>query len=245
MKTLFKILSAIISFLRAMLYPEVCISCGDIVDEGESLCNYCRENIERINPEKRCMKCGFEKKNCVCSVRVYSFQSVISLFENTDIAQRAYYKYKLFHRKHYSDYFAKALAIAIKSEFYDVDFDGICYVPSSKRSILSRGFDHSKRLAEQVSRLTGIAFMDELLICKEFVRPQHKSNFEERLKNVKGKYSFSRNVNCKNILLFDDIRTSGATLDECSLQLLKAGADKVYCITVLAQVHKKDKVEKK
>ncbi len=245
MKILYNTLIRLFAFLKSLIYPEVCISCGEIIDEGEHLCNYCRRNIERINPEKRCLKCGFEKKDCVCSVRVYSFENIISLFENIGIAQRAYYKYKLFHRKHYSDYFAKALSLAVKSEYYGTEFDGICSVPSSKRSTLSRGFDHTKELAVLVSEIMGIKCLEHLLFCKEFVRPQHRSSFEERLKNVKGKYGYTRNINTKNVLLFDDIRTSGATLDECARQLLKAGADKVYCVTVLAQPRRKDKVENK
>ncbi len=245
MKILCDGVKGLLRLLKLSFYPEICISCGEIVEEGESLCNYCRRNIERINPEKRCLKCGFEKKDCVCPMRVYSFEGIVSLYENTGIAQRAYYKYKLFHRKHYSGYFAKALSLAIRSEYYGIDFDGICCVPTSKRSMLSLGFDHTKELVKRVSEITGIELIDNLLTCKEFAHPQHNSTFEERLKNVKGKYGYIRKVNLKTVLLLDDIRTSGATLDECSKQLLMAGADRVYCITVLAGLRKKTKVENK
>ena len=67
--------------------------------------------------------------------------------------------------------------------------------------------------------------------------------FEERISNVKGKYGFRRKIKAENILLIDDIRTSGATLDECARQLLRAGADRVYCATILSRkrrVLKKD-----
>lgn len=60
-----------------------------------------------------------------------------------------------------------------------------------------------------------------------------------RLKNVKNKYYAQNKISGGNVLLFDDIATTGATLDECAKQLLIAGADRVYCISVLQSVHKK------
>lgn len=244
MRILRKLFKVVLNYLKAVFYPDVCISCGEAIDNGEFLCDYCRRNIERINPEKRCIKCGYEKKDCVCFSRVYSFCGIISLYENTGIAQKAYYKYKLLHKRHYASYFSKALALAIRSEYYGIEFDGICYVPSSKRSILTRGFDHSEELCREVSRITGIKFIDNLLYCKSFTRPQHKSSFDERIKNVRGKYGYRYKINAKSILLLDDIRTSGATLNECAKELLRAGADRVYCVTVLAQKRKNAKVEK-
>ena len=238
MKTLIRILDFLKKFLISGLYPNICISCGEIIGENDFLCKNCREAIEIINPKKRCGRCGLEKKNCLCSTRVYRFEGIISLYENVGIAQRAYYKYKLFHKRHYETFFINELSKAIKTEYSHIDFDGICYVPSSKRSIMGRGFDHAKELCEGVSEITGIKMLDGLLFCKEFRRPQHKSSFEERLSNVKGKYGFRRKIRANNVLLLDDIRTSGATLDECSRQLLKAGADRVYCITVLARKSK-------
>ena len=235
MKMLADLLSLLKEFFLSALYPNTCISCGEIIDENGFLCESCKNAIEVINPKKRCLKCGMEKKNCECSSRVYRFEGIVSLYENTGIAQRAYYKYKLFHKRHYGAFFINELSKAVKTEYSGIDFDGICYVPSSKRSIMGRGFDHARDLCEGVSEITGIKMLDDLLFCKEFRQPQHKSSFEERISNVKGKYGFRRKIKAENILLIDDIRTSGATLDECARQLLRAGADRVYCATVLSR----------
>lgn len=235
MKIFTKVSGFVKKLVFSALYPNVCISCGEIIGEDKFLCKRCQSSIEIINPKKRCLKCGFEKKDCLCSSRVYRFEGIVSLYENAGIAQRAYYKYKLFHKRHYGQYFINELSKAVKSEFSHIGFDGICYVPTSKRSILGRGFDHAKELCEGVSDITAIKMLDDLLFCRDFRRPQHKSNFDERIHNVKGKYGYKRKIKAKNILLLDDIRTSGATLDECARQLLKAGADRVYCITVLSQ----------
>ena len=55
---------------------------------------------------------------------------------------------------------------------------------------------------------------------------------KERFENVKGKFRSTKKC-IGNILLVDDIKTTGATLEECSKQLLSSGADSVYCVTGL------------
>ena len=57
--------------LKIALFPKKCICCGEIIDEGEDMCYICQNNIELINPKKRCKFCGNEKDNCSCKTRVY------------------------------------------------------------------------------------------------------------------------------------------------------------------------------
>ena len=66
-------------------------------------------------------------------------------------------------------------------------------------------------------------------------------NPKERFKNVEGLYGAKGKVNGKNILLVDDIKTTGATLNECAKQLILSGADNVYCVTGLISDRRKEK----
>lgn len=239
MNSFLKVLKIVIS----AFFPNTCISCGDIIDEGEELCNYCHEMLEKCDSLKRCIKCGQKKGNCDCKYRVYRFDGCISPFYSNDISRKAMYKFKFGKKLRNADFFAKQMAICIKTEYSNIKFDGICFVPLATVNELKRGFNQSKILAEKISKITGIKLLDGALKCKKSSVSQHSLSLDERFNHVKGRYSCHLNLKGKTILLVDDIKTSGATLDECSRQLLSCGANKVYCITAIIVKEKKDNVK--
>ena len=75
--------------------------------------------------------------------------------------------------------------------------------------------------------------------CRSSKSEAHK-DYKERFKNVKGIYKANGAFGGKTLLLVDDIMTTGATLNECAAVLLRAGADKIYCVTAL-RTDKNDK----
>lgn len=221
-------------FLSA-IYPRKCICCSELIDEGEYLCSKCNDLIERNNIVDICLACGFEKDNCVCKYNVYRFNSLVCVFKNVGLARMGYYAYKFSKKQHYADFFATEMCNAIKKCYDGIDFDFVCSVPSATRY----GYDHSGYIAKKVSAALNIPYMDNILSCAKRTKKQHKSTIKERLTNTDGKYKYNFSVKNACVLLIDDIKTTGATLDECSKELLYAGANGVYCATVLgASVNK-------
>lgn len=231
----------ILNTLLSAIYPNKCIGCGEIIKEGKYLCNYCEKHIERNTPENLCLKCGFEKENCVCGYNIYRFDALISVFKNEGIAQKAYYRYKFNKIQHYSDFFAKEMSDFVNLLYGDIKFDFICSVPSGRGLFGNLHYDHCGYIARAMSKILQIPYADDVLYCEKRRKRQHKSSIKERLVNVDGKYNFSRNIEGASVLLIDDIRTTGATLDECSKMLLFAGAQSVYCVTALATNFKSKK----
>lgn len=76
------------------LFPNRCLSCGEIIERDEFLCEYCFEMIKSIDLSKICVGCGLPKKECQCKNRVYHFARALAPFENAGKAQNAMYRYK-------------------------------------------------------------------------------------------------------------------------------------------------------
>ncbi len=215
------------------LFPNKCIACGTIINREEALCDYCYSKIERVDFFSACKRCGAPKKLCECKYRVFHFSGMTAPFYNGDVAKAAMYKYKFEKLTICANYFAYEMAKAIKNTYFDIEFDGIVYVPMSNRKRLKRGFNQSQELAKRLSKLLGVAVYNDVLLARHKPQQQHDMHLKERFKNVKGIYYYNKKVTGKTILLVDDIKTTGATLDECAKQLLLAGANDVYCVTGL------------
>ena len=223
------------------LFPNKCLSCGELIDENEFLCEYCYEMIESIDTLKICSGCGHYKKECECKERVYHFSGAIAPFKNDGQAQEAMYRYKFARVESGAQFFANEMAKMVKTVYADINFDGIAFVPMHPLKELRRGFNQSRLLAQRLSQILGLTVYDGLLSAKYVSKKQHDLPIKERFKNVKGIYSSNYKVTGKTILLVDDIKTTGATLDECAKQLLLAGANDVFCICGLITKQKKGK----
>lgn len=231
----------IINVIINALFPNKCISCGCIINREESLCDYCYSKIERVDHFKVCKRCGLPKKACECKNRVFHFSGLTAPFYSEDVAKAAMYRFKFKKLSFCAKFFAYEMAKAVKNSYFDISFDGIVYVPMPNIKKLKRGFNQSEELAKMLSKILGITLYKDVLSAKYNPEQQHDMPLKERFKNIKGLYSFNKKVTGKTILLVDDIKTTGATIDECAKQLLLAGANDVYCVTGLLSKPKERK----
>lgn len=227
--------------ILSAFFPNTCISCGEIINEEDALCDYCFEMLPRVDLVKNCTRCGLPKKHCDCKNHVFYYNGCIAPFYNKLSAQKAMYRYKFRKMQKNADFFSKQMALAVKMVYSDIKFDAVTYVPLNYRKFLKRGFNQSEVLARQISQILGLKIFDKLLFCSKNKISQHNlKNPKERFRNVGGMYGCKHKVK-GNILLIDDIKTTGATLNECAKMLILSGADKVYCVTGLITHNREDK----
>ena len=114
-------------------------------------------------------------------------------------------------------------------------YDAIAYVPLHWWRQFRRGFNPAHLLADQVAKKTKIPLL-HLLTKTKRTSPQAKMDGEARLENVKDVFALSKNAAhqsaLKNILLIDDVLTTGATANECAKVLRKSGAKRVDVLTL-------------
>lgn len=237
-------MKALINLIKEAFFPMTCAACGEVTEGGEPLCDFCREMLKPFNPIKRCVRCGNEESDCECKYRVFHFDGLIAPFKNKDTARLGVYSFKFRRKMSNADYFAKQMAFCVKNEYRDIRFDAVTFVPMHKRRFLKRGFNQSRVLAEKIADALALPLEDTLVALKAGKR-QHDLFGKERVQNVKGRYKAKGILRGKTLLLVDDIKTTGATLDECAKQLYLRGADSVYCVTALISVRDKNNAGKK
>lgn len=219
--------------LITAVFPNTCAVCHTIIDENEFLCDYCMSMLENCGEHKMCIKCGLPKEECRCKKDVYFFDAAIAPFFRETTAKNAMYDFKFRKNIRVSRYFAEKMALVVKQYYCDINFDFVTFVPMSKKAIKKRGYNQSELIAKDLSEILNLPLKKHLLKCRNKKRSQFKLNAKQRQENVKDIFYCDNKLNGQTVLLVDDIKTTGATLNECGKALLSVGADKVYCVTGL------------
>ena len=218
-----------------ILFPPKCICCDNLVDfdsEYPYICEKCKDKI-KISPVRLCPKCGkpmdldaYAPHCLYCAGAKVRFEYLVSPLIYDETGSGIIKKYKYNGRSDIAKSLAPMLWNRIKEYDEGADFDIIIPAPSSKTSGFKLRTEHMKDLCEELSRISGIP-TKELLFKKKGVKHQNSLSAKERLKNLKGKIDYIGGSYNK-VLLVDDIYTTGATVDESSLMLKKAGCKKIY-----------------
>ena len=112
------------------------------------------------------------------------------------------------------------------------DFDFLVPVPLSPERFSERGYNQAEIIAKAISEKFNIPLRTDILIKIKDTRPQSTLSRNEREANIKDAYNCTKDVCGKNIILIDDVFTTGYTLDYCAKALKEQGADNVIAITV-------------
>lgn len=229
-----------IKYIIWLIFPQRCAVCNTLIHKGEHLCSNCEVNIERI--KKVCTACGNDKKFCDCKRMVFHFRGLTAVFNHGDYSKQAINFFKFRGNSEIADFLSEEMLLNIKENFSDIKFDYVVPVPMHPFKRFLNGFNHSELLAKKIAYGLGVKYSSPLRKLKYGIT-QHRSSYKARKENVKGLY-LCEPIRAKNVLLIDDIKTTGATLDECSRQLMFAGAQNVYCAVAVSNNFRKTTVEK-
>lgn len=111
-------------------------------------------------------------------------------------------------------------------------------VPISKKRMKERGYNQSLLILKyllQKNKLNNIYLEDKILYKVKNIKPQSSMKTkQDRINNIKGVYEVKNNLKIKNkrIIIFDDIFTTGSTVNECAKIVKQAGAEKIGVITI-------------
>ncbi|MDI6799993.1 MAG: ComF family protein [Actinomycetota bacterium] len=231
-------MSGLWSSLIEVIYPIRCVICKR--GGGEIICSSCRDNLPLIEKPicRRCGKpTGADVNSCLDCRGRFKFEKARSLGLFEAGLKEAVYGLKYKNRRSVACFLGE-MAAPILADFSDVDI--ATFVPLSRKKMKKRGYNQAELIASRIAEgapLPVLSLMERTSEEMDQVSLTHK----ERQRNVKGVFKVIKPGAAagKNILLIDDVFTTGATADECSKVLLKAGAAKVDLLTI-ARVIKAD-----
>ena len=237
-------------FIFDLLFPIECLGCGK---QGKWLCDKCLKKLE-VNSKQHCLNCKIENdfgEICPECKKIFYLDGALAAgnYEDKLIAQLIK-QYKYYFSLKVADILGDFLLFFIKNlnnqiillpakkenapEFlFKQNNYYIMPVPLHKRRLRWRGFNQSEKLAQILSNKLNIPLISDQLIRIKYKQPQAKINSKKRKNNINGCFKYVGDyLNEKNIILVDDVVTSGSTLNECAKVLKEKGAKEVWGICV-------------
>lgn len=233
------------SLLHGLLdiaYPRQCAGCGEpVLDrEGSHICWDCLAGMNTINA-KYCEICGDpvdgmveEKFTCsACNDHRPSFDFARSAVRHRGPVRQALHLYKYGAMTCLSSDFSEFMAACVTTHYEGMDFDAITFVPLYPRKERERTYNQAGLIASDLSRKLKLSCMPDCLRRIRDTPTQTDMSARKRQQNVRGAFvaANERWIEGRRLLLVDDVMTTGATVNECSRVLKKAGAFMVYVVT--------------
>ena len=230
--------------LSDLLYPPNCLICQKftpLADRKHLLCPACQGLIQ-YNLPPFCVKCsrhledfkwGSRCQDCAQHEPAFDFAWSACLYN--DVLKTLIHRFKYSQKTFLSRIFAQFMVSFIKTYRLDVEqFDNVLPIPLSSARQRERGFNQARLLAEHVAREFNIGLSSHNLIKVRHTQNQALLSQKERWTNIKAAFKIKnpKEFEDKNILLVDDLLTTGATASEAARCLKEAKAKTVGVFTL-------------
>lgn len=226
------------------LFPSAdqCSLCG-LPGKG-MLCESCRKKMPAKADLSFCPVCGrflwSERPGpCPeCLAKPPLFALARSVGPYGGLVKEAVYQYKYRALRSLAEPLGLMMAGLFVRERSFTDADALIPVPLNREKIISRGFNQAELLALKMGRVLNLPVVN----CLDRVRStpsQSKLTREQREINLQGVFQLNADIKYKKVILIDDILTTGATADECSVSLMAGGVASVGVLTFASVVLEK------
>jgi len=220
-------------------YPGMCLSCEAPLEgpwelplcgtcmvkadfAGDMMCPRCGAGVARDPEEMRmCPKCHDLKLN---------FKRAMSLAFYEGPMGEVVRALKFRGRRALAKPLGQMLATILRRQDFTQHLDVIVPVPIHWRRRFKRGFNQSELIARHIARVLDLPVDRDSLRRIRHTKPQTHLSRGERLSNLKGAFRIRRPdaIKGRNVLLVDDVMTTGGTMTECAREIRKAGAGQIF-----------------
>lgn len=198
-----------------LVFPPRCQHCGRV---DSFFCDICLQDLQSIPVES-------------ISDDLPPLSGLLATGKHTGLLQAAVQSLKYNNQRQLGAILAPRIVTAVNQENWQ--FDMVIPVPLHTQRFQKRGYNQAREISIHVAQLLNIDHHADYLIRQSQTQSQVGLSREERLANVKDAFAISTDklAGC-NVLIVDDVRTTGATLTACAEVLMQAGVKSVYGISI-------------
>jgi len=203
------------------VFPPTCAVCGGLIapQNPTPVCDSCWDSLEEDRPHyaRTTIEDPFFKDALALYLFSPEFKTIVHLLKYDQKTSTGRRLGHLLASKIPIQYFKKSQLIIP--------------VPIHHTRFRERGYNQAEVIAHGFSECTGIPVDTKSLRRKRSTQTHTKLHKQERRKNIGNAFAATRPRSGENILLIDDVMTTGATVNECAEALRKAGANEVKVLT--------------
>jgi ComF family protein len=229
-------LDAIKNTALDLFFPKRCVGCGR---EGSFICPSCLRTAKRILPPI-CPHCGRPQPGGTlcpsCISRQFDIDGIRSPFRFEGVIREAIHQLKYRNLRDISSILAGLMCSYLQR--YPVPGDILVPVPIHPKRLRERGYNQTVLLAKEIGKIAKLEIAEDCLIRTKYTVSQAKTDsVQQRHKNVSGAF-ICRDTSLldRNVLLIDDVSTSGATINACARSLKASGAASVWGLVVAREI---------
>lgn len=241
-------LPGLISRLLDGLYPPVCDCCNQPLRNGRALCGHCDEALARLEAPF-CQCCGEAFAGRIdsaatcprCQEQDPAYEFVRPVLRRSEAALELIHRFKYQRRIHLAGELGRITAEAFADpRLIEAKRDGwpLVPVPLHGRRLRQRHFNQSAEIARVLSRCCGLPLVPGLKRMRA-TGSQTALTRKQRGDNLRGAFALSRlgrrslERMRSGVVLVDDVLTTGATAEECTRVLQRAGVEQVAVVALM------------
>ena len=228
-----------------LIYPKKCLACSTRLKVDSTnvfTCRACDQAIKKNLPPF-CHSCGrhlekhaLTKNICPeCQRRKLYFDRAFSPCRYEGVIKELLHQFKYKGKDYLGAPLGKIMTEFIKEYSLPIDYlDSIVPVPLHNTKLREREFNQAKILGETIAQSFQKEIIDSALVRKRHTKAQAELEKDQRFLNVANSFTVSKEslIKDKNILLIDDVLTTGATCSEAAKALKESGANIVFVLTL-------------
>lgn len=234
--------------LLDQILPPRCLSCGAGTQDAGRLCPSCWKGLSFLQgPACRCCGYPFEFEATpgeatlslcgACQKKHPPFDRARAAVRYDEGSRKMIISFKHGDRMEYADFFAQLLLQANQSLVAPNPI--VIPVPLHKKRLQKRRYNQAAVVAKIFARHKKLTFLPDVMTREKHTPPQ-EGNYQRRKRNVAGAFRitprYQQVIRGRNIILVDDVYTTGATVRACAIILRQKGVRKIEVLT-LARVY--------